>query len=180
VEAPQPIVVMMGHVVDCFVVHLGVLRRGYPLLPLSTLHAERRQLLKRYEEAMQFFEPTAIIKDSELAQELLQQWPQVPVISALKLLRGGVRVDVSSEGCEDVANTTDNVPAYIFTSVTTGQSKCSVVTNRMALAKVKWYPELFSKLSYRVDRQARGRTPAGVGHLISSSCVWMMKAAYAA
>ena len=78
---------MMGHVVDCFVVHLGVLRRGYPLLPLSTLHAERRQLLKRYEEAMQFFEPTAIFTDSELAQELLQQWPQVPVISALLCTR---------------------------------------------------------------------------------------------
>ena len=86
-EAPRPIVVMMGHVVDCFVVHLGVLRRGYPLLPLSILHADRQQLLKRYEEAMQLFEPTAIFTDSELAQELLQQWPQVPVISALLCTR---------------------------------------------------------------------------------------------
>ena len=125
---------------------------------------------------MQLFEPTAIFTDSELAQEILQHWPQVPVISALELLQGGVPV----EGCEDVANTTDNVPAYIFTSGTTGQSKCSVVTNRMALAEVEWYPELFSKLSYRVDRPARGRTPAGVGHLVSWSCVWIMKAAYGA
>ena len=110
------------------------------------------------------------------AKQLLQHRPQVPVISAQELLQGGVPV----EGCDDVATTTDNVLAYIFTTGTTGQSKCSVVTNRMALAEVEWYPELFSKLSYRVDRPARGRTPAGVGHLISSSCVWMMKAAYAA
>ena len=27
VEAPQPIVVMMGHVVDCFVVHFGAVPR---------------------------------------------------------------------------------------------------------------------------------------------------------
>ena len=50
-----------------------------------------------------------------------------------------------------MATTTDNVLAYMFTSGTTGQSKCSVVTNRMALAEVEWYPELYSKLAYRVD-----------------------------
>eukprot|EP00930_Biecheleria_cincta_P045226 TRINITY_DN31177_c0_g1_i1.p1 TRINITY_DN31177_c0_g1~~TRINITY_DN31177_c0_g1_i1.p1 ORF type:complete len:1417 (+),score=245.79 TRINITY_DN31177_c0_g1_i1:108-4358(+) len=147
VEAPRPIVVMMGHVVDCLVVHLGVLRRGFPLLPLSILHADKRQLLKRYEEAMQLFEPAAIITDSELAQQLLQHRPQVPVISAQDLLQGSVPL----ENCEDVPTTTDNVLAYIFTSGTTGQSKCSVVTNRMALAEVEWYPELFSKLGYKVD-----------------------------
>ena len=39
-----------------------------------------------------------------------------------------------------MATTTDIVLAYIFTSGTTGQSKCSVVTNRMALTKAGWYP----------------------------------------
>ena len=81
------------------------------------------------------------------AKPLLQHRPNVPEISAKELLQDGVPV----EGCEDVATTTDNVLAYIFTSGTTGQSKCSVVTNRMALAEVEWYPELFSKLAYRVD-----------------------------
>ena len=69
------------------------------------------------------------------AKRLLQHRPHVPEISAKELLQDGVPV----EGCEDVATTTDNVLAYIFTSGTNGQSKCNVVT------------ELFSKLAYRVD-----------------------------
>ena len=99
------------------VVHPCLLRRDYPLLPLSILHADRRQLLKRYDETMQLFEPAAILTDSELAQQLLQHRPQVPVISAQELLQDGVPI----EGCEDVATTTDNVNAYIFTRETNGQ-----------------------------------------------------------
>ena len=70
---------MMDHVVDCFVLHLGLLRR--------------RQLLKRYDKAMQLFDPAAILTDSKLAQQLLQHRPQVPVISAQELLQDGVPVE---------------------------------------------------------------------------------------
>ena len=39
------------------------------------------------------FNPAAILTDSELAQQLLQHRPQVPVISAQELLQDGVPVE---------------------------------------------------------------------------------------
>ena len=61
------------------------------------------------------FDPAAILTDAELAQHLQQ------------LLQP-----------KTTATTTDNVLTYIFTSETTGQSKCSVVTKCMTLAEVEW------------------------------------------
>ena len=55
--------------------------------------APRRQLLKRYDKAMQLFDPAAILTDSKLAQQLLQHRPQVPVISAQELLQDDVPVE---------------------------------------------------------------------------------------
>ena len=82
------------------------------------------------------------------AKPLLQHRPNVPEISAKELLQDGVPV----EGCEDVATTTDNVLAYIFTSGTGGQSQCNVVS------------KLFSRLAYRDDpRKHRFRQDIDMG-----------------
>eukprot|EP00440_Ansanella_granifera_P033574 gb/GFBE01036433.1/.p1 GENE.gb/GFBE01036433.1/~~gb/GFBE01036433.1/.p1 ORF type:complete len:1446 (+),score=313.09 gb/GFBE01036433.1/:1-4338(+) len=147
VVAPMPIVVMMGHTVDMLSVIFGVLRQGFPLLPLSILHENRAQLEDRYQEVMELFEPAAVITDSPLVELLLQHRPNLRIISPSELLAG----QEVSHNYHDVITTTDNVLAYMFTSGSTGKSKCVTATNRMAHAEVVSYPEVFRKLGVTID-----------------------------
>ncbi|CAK0849640.1 unnamed protein product [Prorocentrum cordatum] len=151
VAAPTPVCVMMPHTVEALAVILGVLRRGFPLLPLSVLHGDRGQLLQRYQEAMELFEPALVVSDSPLAQELVKHRPAVEVLSPAALLPNGAGLEGAGAYGGDVANTLDSPLAYIFTSGSTGKAKCVTATNRMAWAEVQWYPQVFKKLGARID-----------------------------
>ncbi|CAE7286407.1 agiA [Symbiodinium natans] len=146
VNAPAPMVVMLPHAAESLILVLGVLRQGFPVLPLSITHGNRTQLLQRYEEAMSLFEPVAAITDSPLVAELQSRRPALQVISAHELLAAD-----HPRNYEDVPSTTEHALAYMFTSGSTGQSKCVCLTNCMAHSETEGYPELFSKLGYRVD-----------------------------
>ena len=88
--AAPPMVVMLLHQLESFAILLGVLRQGYPLLPLSVTHGNRPQLLRRYADAMELFEPVAAVTDSELVSELKSHRPALQVVSARELLNGPV------------------------------------------------------------------------------------------
>lgn len=148
VVAPAPVVVMMGHNAKALAVVFGILRRGFPVLPLSILHADKNQLRQRYKEAMDLFKPVAIISDSPMAQELLNHHPGVKIILPEDLFWEDPEKDYDDE---DVPTTLDSVLAYMFTSGSTGRSKCVTGTNRMAWAEVQWYPQVYQKLGYKVD-----------------------------
>ena len=62
--------------------------QGFPVLPLSITHADKKQLLQRYKEAMALFEPAAIVSDSRLACKLLEHRPHLRIISPQILLFG--------------------------------------------------------------------------------------------
>mmetsp|Transcript_60797 Transcript_60797/g.112803 ORF Transcript_60797/g.112803 Transcript_60797/m.112803 type:complete len:1471 (-) Transcript_60797:43-4455(-) len=147
ITAPAPVVIMMKHGTDALVVMLGVLRQGFPLLPLSITHADIVQRSQRYRDAMELHAPVAIISDSNLAAELQQLRPIVPVLSAKALLNA----QPMHSSYHDVQTTLDNVLAYIFTSGSTGRSKCVTATNRMAWAEVQMYPSLFRDLGVVID-----------------------------
>eukprot|EP00435_Cladocopium_sp_Y103_P062408 s86_g24.t1 len=188
-EAPAPMVTMLPHNLESVIILLGVLRQGFPLLPLSITHNNRTQLLSRYEDAMLLFEPVAaVVTDTPSGQNLMMELknfrPVLQVISASDLLNG----ETSVEDYEDVVTTTDHVLSYIFTSGSTGKSKCVVATNRMAWAECQWYPELFQKLGYQVDpRKDRWRLDHEMGWwgaaffgevdvaLAMAMCIVMMK-----
>ncbi|CAL1156171.1 unnamed protein product [Cladocopium goreaui] len=188
-EAPAPMVTMLPHNLESVIILLGVLRQGFPLLPLSITHNNRSQLLSRYEDAMLLFEPVAaVVTDTPTGQNLMMELknfrPVLQVISASDLLNG----ETSVEDYEDVVTTTDHVLSYIFTSGSTGKSKCVVATNRMAWAECQWYPELFQKLGYQVDpRKDRWRLDHEMGWwgaaffgevdvaLAMAMCIVMMK-----
>ena len=151
-EAPAPMVTMLPHNLESIIILMGVLRQGFPLLPLSINHSNKSQLLSRYEDAMKLFEPEAAVVTNtpqcwDLVAKLKQNDPFLQVILASDLLNDETSVD----NYEDVVTTTDHVLSYIFTSGSTGKSKCVVVTNRMAWAECQWYPELFQKLGYLPD-----------------------------
>lgn len=184
VVATVPMVVMLGHNVQALAIILGVLRQGYPLLPLSIMHADRQQLLKRYKEAMELFRPAAIISDSPLAQHLVESHEGVEILSPEQLLTH----EASSHDYEDVPTTLDHVLAYIFTSGSSGQSKCVTATNRMSWAEVQWYPQIFQKLGVKIDpRKDRWRNDHEMGWwgaayfgeidvaLAMQTCIVMMK-----
>mmetsp|Transcript_39749 Transcript_39749/g.78599 ORF Transcript_39749/g.78599 Transcript_39749/m.78599 type:complete len:1454 (-) Transcript_39749:105-4466(-) len=146
VLAPPPIAVMLPHEARSLAVILGVLRQGFPLLPLSIMHGDQRQLQERYEDAMSLFEPAAVISDSPLARRLLERQPRLSIIPVQALFMDG-----PLEAYEDVPTTLDHVLAYVFTSGTSGRSKCVCATNRMAWAEVQWYPQIFQKLDVSVN-----------------------------
>lgn len=184
VLAPPPVVVMLPHTVEALAVILGVLRQGFPLMPLSVKHGDKKQLRQRYKEAMELFKPVAIISDSPLAQELLEHRPGLQVIPPRELMTD----EDPAEPYEDVPTTLDNVLAYIFTSGSTGKSKCVTATNRMSWAEVQWYPQIFRNLGIRIDpRTDRWRNDHEMGWwgaaffgeidvaLAMSVCVAMMK-----
>eukprot|EP00971_Amphidinium_carterae_P274300 5443554-Amphidinium_carterae.1 len=118
IVAPPPVVIMMEHGAAAFVVMLGVLRQGFPLLPLSTMHADSNQRSQRYRDAMELHKPVAIISDSPLGAELQGIRPDVPLLSAQALLDA----QTTYRSYHDVQTTLDNVLAYIFTSGSTGRS----------------------------------------------------------
>ena len=90
-EAASPMVLMLPHRLESLVLLLGVLRQGYPLLPLSVTHSHRQQLLQRIEDAMQLFQPVAAVTDElELVKELKSHRPELQVLSAKELLEGPV------------------------------------------------------------------------------------------
>mmetsp|Transcript_78171 Transcript_78171/g.121958 ORF Transcript_78171/g.121958 Transcript_78171/m.121958 type:complete len:1461 (+) Transcript_78171:78-4460(+) len=156
----DPMVIMMEHTTDAFAVLLGILRQGFPLLPLSITHADKKQLLKRYSEAMELFQPAAILSDSEMAQHLMAARPGTAIISPAALLAEDHPVD----DYQDVGTTLDNALAYIFTSGSSGQSKCVTATNRMAWAEMQWYPELFKDLGVQINpRKDRWRQDHEMG-----------------
>jgi len=146
VGAPPPMVVMLPHAAESLILVLGVLRQGFPVLPLSITHGNRTQLLQRYQEAMALFEPVAVITDSPLVSELQAHRPALQVVSARELLASDEIGDY-----EDVPSSTEHALAYMFTSGSTGQSKCVCLSNLMAYSETEGYPELFGKLGYRVD-----------------------------
>ena len=188
-EAAPPMVTMLPHALESVILILGVLRQGFPLLPLSITHRNRTQLLQRYEDAMMLFEPVAaVVTDSEQGKEaiaeLKKKRPMLKEIFSSRLLHG----DAFVEDYQDVITTTDNVLSYMFTSGSTGKSKCTVATNRMAWAESQWYPELFEKLGYQVDpRKDRWRLDHEMGWwgaaffgevdvaLAMAMCIVMMK-----
>eukprot|EP00928_Gymnodinium_smaydae_P005193 TRINITY_DN11785_c0_g2_i1.p1 TRINITY_DN11785_c0_g2~~TRINITY_DN11785_c0_g2_i1.p1 ORF type:complete len:1479 (-),score=258.43 TRINITY_DN11785_c0_g2_i1:130-4020(-) len=96
---------------------------------------------------MELLEPAAVISDSPLAQELLAHRPGVQLLSPKELLASAE----PGQGYEDVPTTLDSVLAYMFTSGSTGRSKCVTATNRMAWAEVQWYPEVFRNLGVKID-----------------------------
>lgn len=147
VEAPAPMVVMMGHTVENFCMLLGVLRQGFPLLPLSITHADKKQLRARYKDAMELFKPVAIISDSPLANDLLEFRPGTHIISPQKLFID----DMPGEAYQDIPSTLDCVLAYIFTSGSTGRSKCVTATNRMAWSEIRDYPQLVHDMGHKID-----------------------------
>jgi hypothetical protein len=97
---------------------------------------------------MELFVPVGIISDSPLAQCLLEERPGVQIISPQELLAAA---EVQQGEVEDVPTTLDHVLAYMFTSGSTGKSKCVTATNRMAYAEIQAYPQIFKNLNYKVD-----------------------------
>ena len=160
VSPPSPIAVVLGHSVEAFATTMAVLRQGYPLLPLSGTHANKDQRLKRLREALELFEPVAVIADvKQLSDENIRTMltPKIPERLILmqdmltKAADSAARVDFVEEYQQDVVTTLDSVLAYIFTSGSTGQSKCVTATNRMAWAEMQWYPSLFRDMGVKVD-----------------------------
>ncbi|CAE7722470.1 pyiS [Symbiodinium sp. CCMP2592] len=140
VGAPPPMVVMLPHAAESLILVLGVLRQGFP-------------------EAMALFEPVAVITDSPLVSELQAHRPALQVVSARELLASDEIGDYEDRrmarnealSSSDVPSTTEHALAYMFTSGSTGQSKCVCLSNLMAYSETEGYPELFGKLGYRVD-----------------------------